>query len=110
MRFAFPKSIRDRDIFSYVFSIDVFHTFVKTDDCVGSPTLLTAVMTKRPLGNLFGPQPRLTCDADKVSTRAYSAFRSSSSFTLPSCSAFVGAGACSSLVASSSLSYWSKFK
>jgi hypothetical protein len=67
----------------------------------GSPTSLTSVMTKHLLGNLFGLRPHLTCDAGKEPTRAYSTFSSSSSFSLPSCSAFV---------ASYSFSSWFKFK
>jgi hypothetical protein len=83
------------------FSTDVFHVFTKTGGCVGSPTSLTAVMTKCPLDNLFVPQPHLTCDANKVPTRACSTFPLSYSFASPSCSAFV---------ASPSFSSWFKFK
>jgi hypothetical protein len=45
--FAFLKSIRDRNIFSYEFPIDVFHAFTEMGGCVRSPTSLTSVMTKR---------------------------------------------------------------
>jgi hypothetical protein len=83
------------------FPTNVFHTFTKTDGCVGSPTSLASVITKHMLGNLFRPQPRLTCDAYKAPTRAFLAFPSSSSFSSPSCSAFL---------ASSSFSSWFKFK
>jgi hypothetical protein len=71
------------------FPTNVFHAFSETSGCMGSPTSLTTVMTKDPPGNMFGPRPRLTCDVDKVPTRVCSAFPSSSSFTSPSCSAFL---------------------
>jgi hypothetical protein len=71
------------------FPTNVFHAFTEMGGCVGSPTSLTSMMTKHPLGNLFGPRPRLTCDADKEPTRACSTFPSSSSFPSPSCSTFV---------------------
>jgi hypothetical protein len=82
------------------FPADVFHAFTEMGGCMGSPTSLTSMMTKCPLGNLFGPRPRLTCDADKAPTRACLAFPSSSSFPLSSCSTFV---------ASSSFSSWFKY-
>jgi hypothetical protein len=116
MCFAFSKSIRDRDIFSYEFPTDVFHAFTEMSGCVESPTSLTAMMTKCPLGNLFGPRSHITCDVDKVPTRGYSAFPSSSSFTSPSCSAFLASSSsfsppsCSAFIASSSSSSWFKFK
>jgi hypothetical protein len=104
-------------IFSLMsYSTDVFHAFTETSGCVGSPTSLTAVMTKRPLGNLFGPRPCLTCDVDEVPTRAYSTFLSSSSFTSPSCSVFIISSSsfsppsCSTFTTSSSSSSWFKFR
>jgi hypothetical protein len=90
-----------RTFYLTCFPTDVFHTFTEMGGCVGSPTSLASVMTKRLLGNLFGPRPRLTCDADKASTGACSTFSSSYSFSSPSCSAFL---------ASSSFSSWFKFK
>jgi hypothetical protein len=78
------------------FPAHVFHTFTEIGGCVESPISLTYVMTKCPLGNLFGPRSCLSCDADKAPTRACSTFPSSSSFPTPSCSAFVASSSFSS--------------
>jgi hypothetical protein len=62
------------------FPTDVFHAFTKMSGCVLSLTSLIIVMTKCPLGNLFGPWLCLTCDVDKVPTRTCSAIQFYNSF------------------------------